>query len=302
MIKLLKFSLSCPDPDLNRGPRGLQPSERVLRLSELNLSDFRNYLISERKISETWTNKMISVLKRFVDRIDLNSLRESFYNCTDKKSFVCAVRDLIHYLRDRKMIDRETALDILESEFLKPIKSRSREIYLSDDEIREGLELIREKWRDETEIVYKFLVYTGQRLTHTIRALENFDRRKIEIYDNVGVYPMSDVIVGEEKRSFIALFPSEFVSELKRLEKRYKLHTWQSRLSPRRWKPKIDSRIDSNAIRKWNMNFLIRHGIDSEIANFIQGRSNLSIGSTHYLNLRLRSIEKYSQIVDKFPI
>ncbi len=290
---------------MNPRPPGYElesPALTDLKLSKINLSDFRNYLISERKISEKWANNIISILKRFVDRIDLNSLRESFYNCTDKKSFVCAVRDLIHYLRDRKIIDRETALDILESEFLKPIKSRSREVYLSDNEIREGLKLIREKWGDETEIVYKFLVYTGQRLTHTIRALENFDRRKIEIYDNVGVYPMSDVIVGEEKRSFVALFPSEFSSELKRLSLKLKISSWQSRLAPSRWKPKIDSRIDSNAIRKWNMNFLIRHGIDSEIANFIQGRSNLSIGSTHYLNLRLRAIEKYSQIVDKFPI
>jgi len=153
--------------------------------------DFKRYLLEERKVSESWANKIVSVLKRFVTEINLNTLRESFYNCTDKKSFVCAVRD--------------TALDILESEFLKPIKSRSREIYLSDDEIRERLELIREKWKDKTEIVYKFLVYTGQRLSHTIRALGNFDKRKIKIYDNVG----------EKKRSFIALFPSEFTFELK---------------------------------------------------------------------------------------
>ena len=287
---------------MNPRPPGYESSLADLRLSKIDLSDFRNYLMTERKISEKWTNNIISVLRRFVDRIDLDSLRESFYNCTDKKTFVCAVRDLIHYLRDRKIIDRNTALDILESDFLRPIRSRSREIYLSDDEIREGLELIREKWRDETEIVYKFLVYTGQRLTHTIRALENFDRRKIEIYDNVGVYPMSDVVIGNEKRSFIALFPSEFSSELRRLSLKLKISSWQSRLAPSRWKPKIDSRIDANAIRKWNINFLIRHGVDTEIANFIQGRSSLSIGSTHYLNLRMRAIEKYAQIVDKFPI
>ena len=40
----------------------------------------------------------------------------------EKVNLVPAVRDLIH-LRDRKMIDRLTALEILEARFLKPIRS-----------------------------------------------------------------------------------------------------------------------------------------------------------------------------------
>ncbi len=118
-----------------------------LRFSDIDKKDFWNYLTQERKVKDKWARSIMSVLERFVDTIDLESLRQSFHNCTNKKDFVLAVRDLIHYLVDRKIMDKFIAMDILEAQFLKPIKSKRREIYLKDSEIVEGLRLIREKWR-----------------------------------------------------------------------------------------------------------------------------------------------------------
>ena len=50
------------------------------------------------------------------------------------------------------------------------------------------------------------------------------------------------------------------------------------------------------------MNFLIRHGVDSALANFIYGRTPEDIGSARYIEKRERSIEAYSKVVSKFPI
>ncbi len=151
-------------------------------------------------------------------------------------------------------------------------------------------------------MLYKFLVYTELRLEHAVRALETFDVKNLEIIDNVAVYPMSHVIVGEEKRAFVALMPAKFAKKLRPFKQKLATSTWSDRINPRRWKPPVDSRIDANAIRKWYMNFLVRNKIDSALVNFIQGRSPEDVGSARYLERRERAIEAYKEVVDKFPI
>ncbi len=289
--------------DLNPRPPGYEPLKtETMRFSEIDKEDFWKYLIEERKVSIKWAKAVVRVLERYVDEIDLESLRKAFYDCTNKKDFVLAVRDLIHYLVDRRKMDRLTALDILEARFLKPIKSKRREIYLKDSEIVEGLKLIRNKWDTDTVMLYKFLCYTGLRLAHAVRALETFDKRNLEIYGKVAVYPMSHVVIGEEKKAFIALMPAKFAKNLRPLKHMLKTPSWNDRINPRRWKPPVDSRIDANAIRKWHMNFLVRHKIDSALVNFIQGRSPEDVGSARYLQKRERAIEAYAEVVDRFPI
>ena len=50
------------------------------------------------------------------------------------------------------------------------------------------------------------------------------------------------------------------------------------------------------------MNFMIRHGVDSALASYIQGKVPKDVGSVIYTAKRERVIERYSRIVDKFPI
>ena len=119
-----------------------------------------------------------------------------------REIFVLAVRDLIHHLRDRKVVDRLWAMEFLEARFLKPIRSKPREVYLKDHEIVEGLRLIEEKWDEDTVMLYRFMVYSGLRLVHVVKALSDFDKSNLEVVDNVAVYPMTHVVVGEEKRVF----------------------------------------------------------------------------------------------------
>ena len=140
--------------------------------------------------------------ERYVDEIALESLRESFHTCTNKRDFVLAVGDPIHYLGDRKVVYKLWAMELPEAQFLKPIGSKPREVHLRDHEIAEGLILIEEKWDEDTVMLYRFMVYSGFRLVHVVKALSDFDKRNLEIVDNVAVYPMTHFVAGDEKRAF----------------------------------------------------------------------------------------------------
>ncbi len=157
-------------------------------------------MTEERRTSEAWAKKHYRILERDLNTtITEESIRKAYHKTTNKQDFVKAVRVLIHYLKGRKLIPRHLAVELLKMRILKPVKSKVREIYLTDDEIVEGLKLIENKWDEYTVMLYKFLVYTGLRLSHTIRALENIDVREIEFRDKVAVLPMTKYIVGKEK-------------------------------------------------------------------------------------------------------
>ena len=240
-------------------------------------------MIEERRVSEVWANHQYKILERDLNTtITEESIREAYYKTTNKQDFVKAVRVLIHYLKERKLIPTYVAAELLDMRILKPVKSKVREVYLTDEEIVEGLNLMRSKWDDDTVMLYKFLVYTGMRPSHAIRVLRNFDRRELEFRENVAILPMMKYVVGEEKRAYVALMPAHFAEELRPFKIELKETSWKSRLNPRKWKPPVDSRIDANAIRKWHMNFLVRHKIDSALVNFIQGRSPEDVGSARY--------------------
>ena len=59
------------------------------------------------------------------------------------------------------------------------------------------------------------------------------------------------------------------------------------------------NRVDANSIRKWHLNKLIELGVPESIADFIQGRASVTVGSTHYLNKTAQADREYSRIVSE---
>ena len=213
----------------------------------MDRKDFENYLTGEKKppiTDEAYLKALFSILNRYYIKpiYSKDELRELFHKCTNKKNFVNATRNLIHYLVDRELIDEDVAVKLLNSDFLKAVQTGVREIYLSDNEIIEGLELIEAKWDEYTVMLYKFLVYTGVRLKPAVEALSNFDESKLELNGNIAIYPMTEYSKGS-KRNFIAIMPKEFALTLKKLPK-FTISTWRDRLNPKRWKPSVNSRIE----------------------------------------------------------
>ena len=262
-------------------------------------------MTSEKKppiTDKAYLKALFSILNRYFAR-PINSkgeLIELYHKCTNKKNFVNATRNLIHYLVDRELMDEGVAIKLLNSDFLKAVQTGVREIYLTDKEIVDGLRLIENKWDRHTLMLYRFLIYTGVRLKPAVEALTNFDKSKLELNGSVAVYPMTEYSKGK-KKNFIAVMPKEFALTLNQLPN-YSITTWRSRLNPKKWKPPIKSRIEPSTIRKWCDNFFVLHNIPESISDFVQGRSNITVGTKHYLHKRMQAIEHYKKVIDKFPI
>ena len=250
---------------------------------------------------EAYLKSLFNVLDKYYTKPiqSKSELRRIFHKCTNKKNFVSATRNLIHYLVDRDLISEDVAVRLLSSDFLKAVKTGVREIYLTDREISEGLKLIEQKWDAHTVMLYKFIVFTGVRVKPAVEALTNFEERKLEFNGNVAVYPLTESSKGS-KRNFIAVMPVEFAKSLYKLPK-LKISSWRDRLNTKRWKPRVDSRVDPNAVRKWCDNFFVLHGIPESVSDFMQGRAKIKVGSKHYLHMRLQAMEHYRKVVDKFP-
>jgi len=206
-ISILK--IGCPD--LNRRPCGLQPGnsfnskikEGEIRFSDINKDDFIVFWTTERKkrTTEYRANRLYTLLSKYLSdkSITEENLRNAFYQTTNRKSYVNAVRVLLDYLKVRKLMSRSVVNEILEQPFLTCIKSNKREIYLKDEEVKEAYEWIKQKWDDETVMLFELIVYSGIRLKHALRMLKTFDYRKLEFNGDVARYPMEGITTGEKQ-------------------------------------------------------------------------------------------------------
>jgi intergrase/recombinase len=154
--------------------------------------------------------------------------------------------------------------------FVKIKKSGVVEIYVNDEEIKKG-------YNDcpaEMKPIYKLLVYSGNRLTHIHQMLKNFDERNIIMDGKIAYYPTSFLSSGT-KSTFHLFFPTSFIPELKKI---CNLKSYCSVL-----KDLQCGRVTVKTIRKWHLNAMIKEGITESVADFIQGRASITVGSAHYL-------------------
>ncbi len=164
-----------------------------------------------------------------------------------------------------------------------------REIYITTNELVEAYKHILPHYRT----LFKLIVYSGIRLEHAVELLGTFNPDDLVVKDDLSIarYPIAWISKGQ-KRSYWAYFPIRFVDELERIE-----------LKPGTAKEGIRyGRVSASTIRKWNFNFLIENGVPESVADFIQGRASVTVGSSHYLAKTRQADMFYSKIVDKFPI
>ena len=141
--------------------------------------------------------------------------------------------------------------------------------------------------------VYSLLVYSGSRLTHIHRMLENFDERNIVIEGEVAHCPTSYLSSGT-KKTFHLFFPALYIPELRKL---CRLKSYCSVMKEIRC-----GRVTAKTIRKWHLNLMIKEGITESVADFIQGRASTTVGSAHYLNKVQQATNQYRRLIGKLPI
>ncbi|MHA1865275.1 MAG: integrase [Candidatus Heimdallarchaeaceae archaeon] len=166
------------------------------------------------------------------------------------------------------------------------------------ENIKAGYKRLMNKYgTKDSELLVKFMFYTGQRMEHSLKALKLLQKDKslLEFGDNIAYMPMEQV-AEKHKQSFLAIMPKWFgeylLKEIDKAESK-PYTTYESRLKK--------AKLNATAIRTWFSTFLAENKVPLEIINFLTGKVPKSVLAKHYLNLSKLAKEEYKRIVEKFP-
>ncbi len=284
-------------PDSNRGPsprQGLQKTS-LKELYNKHRKTFIKFLekkVRKGELSESTVRDYISAIDRNISDIFYpDELEELILNVKGDK-FAKGLRNFFTFLEEEKGLTAINGVPLerwRKKTFIK--KYKQREIFISDEELKEAYySHIRKINDEEVELIFLLLVYSGLRLKHIVEALQSFDLANVvKVNEKVCRYPVGFVSKGK-KKAFWLYYPSWL--ELKKVSRNYDY-----------FEEKVKhSRVSANTIRKWNYNFLILNGVPESVADFIQGRASVTVGSSHYLAKTKQADEWYSRVVEKFPL
>ena len=268
------------NPGLSRGRENISLKNFYIK----NRSSFCLYLKNVRQISPQKSKEYLSALTRKIE--DITTIKELRKNLEKEytDAYGRALRNLFNFMKYEGM-EEFNGISIekwKQNIILKP--SGIREIYISDDELRKAYENID----SNSKILLKLLSFSGMRLSQTLRGVKNIEN--VIIKDKIARIPITSVSRGT-KKGFWIYFPLKFLDELKEFKGNYHYSTYEKYIK--------HGRVSASTIRKWNYNFLIENDVPESIADFIQGRASISIGSAHYLNKTKQADKQYERIADK---
>ncbi|ADC66173.1 SSV1 integrase, C-fragment [Ferroglobus placidus DSM 10642] len=298
---------------LGTGREGFEPPTAGLRVRQSFVSfdlrefyskhesEFREWLYG--RMSKKSADQYLSAIKRYLPH-GVSEPKDLDRLVTKTKYLPLGIRNFLNFLEDQYYMDNLGGFSFAIWRKHLPTKTgnkKGEKIFLTDKDVVKCFKLIKEKWNDEVTInLYKLLVFSGIRLEHAYRLLESFDKRKLIIEGKVAMYPIEEITKGH-KKGYFAFLPAEFARKLEKYDM-MKLAAYKSRLTPKQWKPPVDSPVSPIRIRAWFQNFAIEHGVKTEALRFIVGHSPATVGEAHYYNLKKIAKEEYKKIVDKFPI
>ena len=266
--------------------QGLKPYEDENR-EIINYSDLRNNFIKwlKNRTSEDYTRQLVRYLDRFVgNTIIQNSedIIEIVENSTSRKNIILALRNLVNYCEEIKVISSEKANEL--RKVLKCVKSNPDGYIPSDEEIKTAFK----RFDDEKyKIVFKLLAFSGLRIREAVEMLNDFNENRLMINGNIARYPLFSK--RKTKKTYFAYMPKEFALELRKMNVTEQgVKNYFSRRE-----------LPAKYLRKWNYNFLILRGVPESVADFIQGRASITVGSMHYLAKVKQADEWYSRVADK---
>ncbi len=248
--------------------------------------DTFNKWLQLKDISERTKQNYLSSLARFFENNEIHKPNE-FRGLELKDKEARGLRNLINYCEDEE-IDNVCGFTIEKwRRFIKIKKSGVVEVYVTDKEIKEAYEACP----DEIKPIYNLLVYSGNRLTHIYKMLQNFDERNIIIDGDVAYYPTASLSKGT-KRTFQVFFPASCIPMFKAIGNLRSYYNLTENVR--------HGRVCAKTIRKWHLNLMIKEGVTESLADFIQGRAPATVGSAHYLNKVQQAKDEYQRIMGKF--
>ena len=222
------------------------------------------------RVSKEYFESVLRYLDRNLDgRIcDRRQIDEILKRASSRKYMVVGIRDLLKFCEEHEVLPYWKISELRRG--LKCVKSGVDLYVPSDEQVRECLKNCD---RTEYSVPYKLLAYSGIRITECLKMLSSFEEKRLMISEDLGIskYPIS--WSRGSKRSYFAYMPLEFSLGIKRIKLReHGLKNYFRRRG-----------LPLKYLRKWNYNFLIERGVPESVADFIQGRAPVSVGSMHYL-------------------
>ncbi len=261
----------------------------LLELYQKHRKNFIDYLLKIRCINKRLANDYISAIDRLLPNgvATPKELEQAIIETNKHDKLIKGLRAFFNYLEDQLEISELNgySLDAWRKK-LKIPKPRAREVYITDEELKKAYMHVKTDLR--LGLCFELLVFSGLRLKHLWFAMKYFDRANLVIKGNIARYPISYVSKAT-KRAYWLYMPIEMVNKLKKFT--YDYWYYQKRIRY--------GRVDANSIRKWHLNKMIELGVPESIADFIQGRASVTVGSAHYLNKTKQADDWYSRIVDE---
>ena len=249
---------------------------------------FREWLsrkVTKEKTVKDYYNALEKLFANCTVTFDKRSIKEAMDKVGNKKRYAYGLRNFLKFLAEIEVIDEEFS-KFLQS-YAKAKTSGIREVYISDAEVSEAWEHIKER-RKEARLLFQLMVFSGVRLSQLVRMLSTFNSTLLQFpLEGIARYPIRELSKGK-KRGFWVYMPSELTSELRQVTVK----------ESTAWEWVTYKRVSANTLRKWHYTFLIRQGVPADVADFIQGRASQRVGATHYLNKTLLADEWYSVVVD----
>lgn len=242
---------------------------------------FEKWLLN--KISEPTAKCYLAYLDRHVaankieeidDLLQLSSQVDGGWNWYAK-----AVRNLINYYWEKRLISKEFGIELKET--LK-LKKNGTDTYVPSDDM--VLSTLSKCNSTEMKILMQLVYYSGIRVTEAVKILNEFDSKKLHCEGDVTYYDI-DWERGT-KKAFKAFMPSEFVNQLYKME-----------LSVEASRRYFRARgLGLKYGRNYFIDKCVKAGIQESLIKYMVGHSNGSVLMTNYLDKLNNSKESYKKV------
>ena len=258
------------------------------RISIDNFQEFCDWVDSRDLTSEHGSRLKAYFNKNFLGQVFNNPVELMNYiknKGLDVNNLIKTVRNYLNYCEQADRVPIEVLTKY--RKVLKLRKARTDFHVPSDEDIIKGYGLIKD--HKGLEIVFSVLLTSGVRYGEAITFLETYDISKFKVYDKYAVYVMAlDRGTKNINNIYITRSVYDRLFHLENSRKALKTRL-KEKGCPFTWK----------YLRKWQYNFLIYNGVPESVADFIQGRANRSVSSSHYLARSQQADFWYEKIIEK---
>ncbi len=245
-------------------------------------SEFIEWL-KDRNLNERYAMDIIIYLDKYLlgksvsSPLEISKIRNS---ASSKKMITVAIRVLLNFCEE---------MDLLDGAFINKLRKPLKTVHSNPDNYVPGDEQVWEAyWRinPKYRMVFRLFLYSGIRATEAIMFFGKYTPKKVVINGNIARYPLFSI--RKSKRAYFVYFPVKFVEEIEQIT--YTKHGIGSAFQK--------AGLPSKYLRKWNYNFLIMNNVPESVADFIQGRAPVSVGSMHYLARVKQADYWYAKVAD----